>query len=574
METITSSGLYELALIILMATILGILARILRQPIILSYIVTGLLFGLFGYFHLINKEVFQVFSNLGIMFLLFLVGLEINYTSLRLVGKISVILGLTQIIFTASIGFFIALYFNFTYLQSAYIAIALTFSSTIIIVKLLSEKKDLNSLYGKISIGFLLVQDLVAVLILILLSGIANNGNLVISNIILALIKGFFLFTIMIVLGRKFLPKIFDKIAHSQELLFITSLAWVLSIASIISSRWIGFSIEIGGFLAGLALANSSQTFEIAAKIKYLRDFFILIFFVILGSSFANYEFLQLTWPVIVLSLFVLIGNPLIILIIMYLFGYRRRTSFLCALTVAQISEFSLILVHLGQKLGHLTQDIVSLVTVVGIITIAISSYMIIYNEELFRFLSPFLKIFERRKKYQEEPEISNTAKPIILIGAHRLGQNIITDLPKENLLIIDFDPEIINKLKKLNYTTLLGDISDLEIREKANIQKAQLVISTSPDFEDNLRLLKELISLRQRPKIIVRGNDEIDALLFYKNGADYVILPYFTAGQYLGRSIAIDPQFAILDQLRDQDLALLKTLEKEKKEFLKHSLI
>ena len=323
-----TSGLFELAIIILIAAGLGIAARLLKQPIILAYIFTGIIIGILSFFNLNNRELFQTFSELGITFLLFLVGLEINYSSLRLVGKASVLIGLGQIVFTAVIGYFIALFFDFNQLQSLYIAIALTFSSTIIVVKLLSEKKDSNSLYGKISIGLLLVQDFVAILILIFLAGIQANKGIVLSAIILTAIKGLILFIAMLWLGRKILPLVFNKIAQSQELLFLTSLAWCLGIATAVAKT--GFSIEIGGFLAGLALANSSEHFQISAKIRSLRDFFILIFFVILGSSLIFSDFSGLTLPIIVFSLFVLIGNPLIVLIIMGLLGYRKRTSFMC----------------------------------------------------------------------------------------------------------------------------------------------------------------------------------------------------------------------------------------------------
>lgn len=557
-----TSGIFDLAIIVAAAAVLGILARLLKQPVILAYIATGLLIGIFGYFHLINQDFFRVFSDLGIMFLLFLIGLEINYTSLRLVGRISLILGLAQIVFTFIIGFFIALAFNFNYLQAGYLSIALTFSSTIIIVKLLSEKKDLNSLYGKISVGFLLVQDFVAILLLVVLAGIQAEKNLFIGDIVFTVVKGVILFGLMLWLGRNILPRIFDKIAKSQEMLFLTSLAWCLGVATVVAKT--GFSIEIGGFLAGLALANSSENFEIAAKIKSLRDFFILIFFVILGSSLASSQLSGLALPIIIFTLFVLIGNPLIVLVIMGFLGYKKRTSFLCGITTAQISEFSLILAALGLKLGHLNNAIVSLITAVGIITIAASSYLIIYNEEVFRYLSRFLNIFERKKKQDEVWEATGLQKPIVLIGAHRIGQNIAANLPKEDILVIDFDPDIISQLKRQGYTSIFGDIADLEIQEKANIKNTKLVISTSPDFEDNIRLLNEINSGQNRPKIILRAENEEDAKLLYKKGADYVLLPYLTSGQYLGRSIAVDPELKILEQLKNRDLELMEKIKKE----------
>jgi Kef-type K+ transport system membrane component KefB/voltage-gated potassium channel Kch len=554
-----SAGLFELAVVVLLAAALGIAAKLLKQPIILAYIITGVIIGYFGFFHVADKETFRVFSDLGVMFLLFLIGMEINYTSLRLVGKISVIVGLAQIVFTFIIGLLIALLFDFNYLQAAYISIALTFSSTIIVLKLLSDKRDLNTLHGKIAIGFLLVQDFVAILLLILLAGIGAGQKLVFSDIFLTSVKGLALFGLIMFLGRRIFPPLFHKIARSQELLFLTSLAWCFLLAALTSR--IGFSIEIGGFLAGLALANSSEHFQIAGRIRSLRDFFILIFFVILGSSLMLSNFSGLSLAIIVFSLFVLIGNPLIVLIIMGLMGYRKRTGFLIGVTVAQISEFSLILAALGLKLGHISEDVVALITAVGIITITLSSYLIIYSEKIFIYLSRYLSFFERRKLREDGFGEKEFHKQFILIGSHRTGQSIAFNLPKEDLLIIDFDPEIITQLRKNNYDYLFGDISDEEIFEKANFGEARLVISTSPDLDANLTLLLRLKMLQTRPKIIIRGADEKEAEILYEQGADYVLLPHFTAGQYLGKTIAIDPEMKILEQLKEKDLETIKKL-------------
>lgn len=566
-----STGIFELTIVIVIAAVLGIISRQLKQPVILAYIFTGIIIGIFNFFHLSNKELFQTFSELGIMFVLFLIGLEINYNALKLVSKTSLIVGISQIIFTFIPGFFLARFFDFNILQSAYIAIALTFSSTIIVVKLLSEKKDTNSLYGKITIGFLLVQDFAAILLLIFLAGIQTSGQaseiIVFKNIFLTILKGFGLFAIMLWLGRKILPLIFNKIAQSQELLFLTSLAWCFGVATLVAKS--GFSIEIGGFLAGLALANSSENFQISAKIKSLRDFFILIFFVILGLSLilSDFSFSDLTLPIIFFSLFVLIGNPLIILIIMGFMGYRKRTSFMCGVTVAQISEFSLILAALGYKLGHLNNRAVSLITAVGIITITLSTYLIIYANKIFQRFHNFLSLFEKKRTKENNFSIKQfNKKPIILIGFHRLGQSIAFHLPKNDILIIDFDPEIISQIKKRGFDYIFGDINDEEIFEKANFNESRLIISTSPNIENSLFLLAKinLLSNREKMKVIVRANDEKEARILYRENANYVLLSYFTSGQYMGRNIAIDPSLQILEQLKNKDLEMLKKINNE----------
>ena len=552
-----TAGLVDLTIILLIVAVLGIIIRFLKQPIILTYILAGVIIALFGFFDMENRELFNTFSELGIMFLLFLIGLEINYESLRLVGKTSFFIGIGQIIFTSIVGFGISQIFSFSLLHSAYIAIALTFSSTIIIVKLLSEKKDLNSLYGKISVGFLLVQDFVAILILIFLAGIQAGEGIVFKEILLTAVKGIILLGLMLFLGKKAFPPLFDKISKSQELLFLTSLAWCFGTAVLVSKT--GFSIEIGGFLAGLALANSSEHFQISAKIKSLRDFFILIFFVILGSSLIGASFSGIILPMIVFSLFVLVGNPIIVMAIMGIMGYRKRTGFMCGVVVAQISEFSLILAALGLKLGHLDNSVVSLITGVGIITITASSYMVLHSEKIFGKISKYLSIFEKKNKREESAHDFEFRKPIVLIGAHRLGKNIAGHIKKEDLLIIDFDPNVMGEMKRKGYTVLFGDIADEEIADKSNMDSSKLIICTSPDFEDNMRMLSRIKPIRKnKPKTVARAENEIDAKEFYKEGADYVIIPHLTSGQYIGKLIAGDGDFKALEQLKKKDLKLI----------------
>ncbi|MDO8752035.1 MAG: cation:proton antiporter, partial [Candidatus Wolfebacteria bacterium] len=334
-----TGGLFELAIIFVAAAVLGVGARLLKQPLILAYLATGVLVAALNLFHFAEGELLKTFSSLGVMLLLFLIGLEINYKTIRSVGRVSLILGLSQIGFTSLFGFLIARVFHFSTLSSLYIAVALSFSSTIIILKLLSEKGDEHSLYGRISIGFLLVQDFVAVLLLVFLTGLEGQEGFALWPALLTLLQGILLFSAMLFLGQRFLPVLFDLVARSQELLFLVSIAWAFLMVSLVSK--LGFSIEMGGFLAGLALANSSEHFQIAGRIKPLRDFFLLIFFVILGSSLVFSGIWAIWLPVLVLSLFVLVGNPLIVLALMGFMGYRKRTSFLTGLTVAQISEFS-----------------------------------------------------------------------------------------------------------------------------------------------------------------------------------------------------------------------------------------
>lgn len=512
-------------------------------------------------------EVLNVFSEIGITLLLFMIGLEINTSHLREVGKPALWTGLGQIIFTFVAGFFLVRFLGFSELASAYISIALTFSSTIIVVQLLSQKKDLNSLYGKIVVGFLLVQDFVAILALIFLSGLSNTpaGATFFSYILgfaLTFLKGAVLLFATVYLSRKLFPQLMDIIGRSQEILYLFSLAWGLGLAALMASPWIGFSIEIGGLLAGLALANSVTHFQIASRMKPVRDFFIMLFFVALGARLAVGDFSAILSPATILSVFVLIGNPLIVMLIMAALGYRSRTSFLSSLTVAQVSEFSLILAALGLRLGHLTDADVSLITLVGIVTITISSYFILYGEHIYSFMKPALKVLEFRKRKAEELEtVLPYANHTVLLGAHRMGSNILAALraTEEPLVVIDFDPAVVQALSKKDIPVLYGDSNDDEIRSLAGLERARVVISTIPDLQDNLSLLAFLKKENPRSIKIMTSENEWEGKELYRLGVDYVILPHFIGGLQIAQAIQHDPNYSQLEALRTHDLAFMK---------------
>ena len=549
-----TGGVFEIAIVVMVAAVLGVIVHLLKQPAFLAYIFAGVALSIFGVINTHNMELFETFSSLGIMFLLFLIGMEINYDSLRLVGKVSLVLGLSQIIFTSFFGYIIAILFGFSALTSVYIAVALTFSSTIIIIKLLSERRQIHSLHGKISIGFLLVQDFVAMLILMVLAGMTNGGDVTGMSVVLAVVKGVALFVLMLFLGRKIIPPILNKVAQSLEILFLTSLAWALGVAAAVS--YLGFSIEIGGFLAGLALANSSEHYQISARVRSLRDFFILIFFVMLGLNFTFSGFSSIAVPVAVFSVFVLIGNPLIVMLIMRFMGYKRKTGFMTGTTVAQISEFSLIVVALGLGLGHINEGVMSLVTAVGIITIVISTYAITYSDEIFEKIKPLLSVFEKKNAI-EKPLPPGNQKPVLLVGGHRIGQNIASQLSQKDLLVVDFDPNTVKSLQKSGFNVLFGDISDEDIQEEAGLREAQIVISTSPDLEANETILQSAKKGADiHPFVVLRAETQMDAEYLYERGADYVILPHLTAGQSLGRVLAKGEYGELLSQLKERDIA------------------
>lgn len=546
----------QVASALVMASLFGLLARFLRQPLMLGYLVAGLVLVATGLVRIDNPELLRSLGQLGVTFLLFLVGLEMNFKEIRSLGRVAVATGLGQILFTSVIGYFLARFFGFSTLASLYIAIALTFSSTIIAVKLLSEKNDLGSLYGKIAVGFLLVQDFVAIAVLIFLAGFRETSPTVLS-LVGVLLKGAVLVALMLFLSRYVLPKFFDRIATSRELLFIISIAWALGVAALMQSRFVGFSLEIGGFLAGLALAHSVEHLQIASRVKPLRDFFITIFFLVLGMELVLTGVGNLLVPVVVFSLLVFLGNPLIVMLIMGAMGYHRRTSFLASLTVAQVFEFSFIIMAMGASLGHVGSSEVALITMVGVLTMLFSTYLIIHNHKIYPLVERYLRIFERGRTHEsafrQKREFKNH---IVLIGADRTGQALLPTLARqeEDLLVVDFNPVVVEKLLAEGYEAIYGDAADAETLELLNLEDARLVISTANSLEDDLTLLEKIRGLARKPATVLVASYPQEALELYEKGADYVIVPRVVGGEHIAHIInshGADKEY--LGKLRDR---------------------
>jgi len=525
----------QISLVLLVVLIVSFVMRFLKQPLIIGYILSGILIGPLFLNLLVKNEAISIFSELGIAFLLFIVGLHLSPRVIKEVGKISLITGIGQVVFTSLIGYFIAILLGFNRITSLYIAIALTFSSTIIIMKLLTDKEALDKLYGKISIGFLLVQDLIAILILIAVSSFSQEGNIT-RIILLTLVKGTIFIIVLIPISYYILPRLNDFFARSKELLFIFAIVWGLGLGGLF--YYAGFSVEVGALIAGILLSVSPYSYEISSKLRPLRDFFVISFFLILGSQMVFTDINNLIWPAIIFSLFILIGNPLIVMILMGFFGYSKNTGFMAGLTVAQISEFSLILIALGVKLGHISNEILSFVTVIGLITIAGSTYLIIYSEKIFFYLNKYLEIFER-KKIIEKPHKSKVYE-YILFGENRIGFSIMNNFIKsrKKYVIVDYNPERVKRLKERGINCIYGDVSDSEFLDDINLHKVKLLVSTIPEFETNLLILNKIKKQNKDAIIILTSRQISETFRLYNSGADYVIMPHFLGGEYTSELI------------------------------------
>lgn len=524
----------ELSIIIGVAFVVSIIMTMLRQPLIIGHIITGLIVGpiIAGS---VSPETFTLFSQIGIAILLFTVGLNLSPKTIREFGSVSLITGVSQVLITSGAGYLIAKALGFSPLTSIYMAVGLAFSSTIIILKLISDRGDMETLYGKIAIGFLLVQDFIAIAILFALPILAS-ANASWTAVGFATLQGLGLAIGVLFLGFYILPKINTFISRSNEMLFLFATVWGIGIASLFTLA--GFSIEIGALIAGISLSTLPSRHEIHSRMSPLRDFFIVIFFILLGTHMTFGDIQALLPKALILSSLVLIGNPLILMTIMKFLGYKKRTSLQTGFTVAQISEFSLILMALGLSYGHVSQDAVALVTLVGIITIFGSTYLILYSDTIYKWLEPYLGIFER--KNAEEHQIRHHRHSTIIFGGNRIGQDFIESFKGSgrSFLVVDHNPELVQRLESEGIDVMYGDATNVDFLDSIDMSKTNLVVSTIPNPEANILIKNTIKAIHPRATVMVVSHKVDEALAHYDHGVDYVILPHFLGGQYAAQLV------------------------------------
>ena len=555
----------QLSALLAITVSLAFLIRLLRQPLIIAYIIAGMVCGpLFFNFLGGGEEVYKIFSEFGIVLLLFVIGLNLNFTSLRGVGKISLISGIGQLIFTGVIGTLLLVFLKISVLSAIYLAVATTFSSTVIIMKLLTDKKDTETIYGKYTIGLMLVQDVIAILIMVFL-GLIKYEESWADSLFFLVAKGVVIVAIIFIISRYLLPKFLDRISHSSELLFIFTVTWCFGVASLLYLA--GFSLEIGAIAAGLSLGSSPYQKEIASRIKPLRDFFLVLFFIVLGSEMSLNNLREIWLPGLSLSLFILVGNPIILYFIFRLLKFTRRNSFLSGLTAAQVSEFGFVLLFSGEAMGHLRGSELSIFTMVAIITIFISSYLILYNESIYRWLLQIFNKFGKDKNRQ-------TSKPIPVydawvIGYHRIGRKVCEALGEMDakFAVIDFDPEAVRALRHQTIPAYFGDVADVEFLEDLPLPGAKLIIMTIPTTDDQLTLIKQVRKHRTGTLIIANTYQYEDADLLYKAGADYVMMPHLLGGNWIADVLKRrDWNRDSLNDLKKEQLLILHSEHKKKK--------
>jgi Kef-type K+ transport system membrane component KefB len=537
----------ELALLLLLAATVGALAVRLRQPLIVAFILVGMLVGPSAIGLVEAHGEIDLLAQLGITILLFVVGLKLDLHLVRNLGPVALATGLGQLAFTILFGYLIARGLGIEHVTALYVAIALTFSSTIIIVKLLSDKREIDSLHGRISMGFLIVQDIAVVIAMVMMSAYGAGGGeeaLGLAALMLVLKMGAMLL-VLAALMKYVLPRLLHLLANSTELLLVFAIAWGAALASL--GDMAGFSKEVGAFLAGFSLASTNYREAISSRLTSLRDFLLLFFFIDLGSKLELGTLGSAIPEAMALSIFVLIGNPLIVLAIMGYMGYRKRTGFLAGLTVAQISEFSIVFAALGVSLGHISIEAVGLITLVGLVTITASTYMILYSHPLYAFFKPWLGIFERRNPFREmafegDRKLDKDAE-VIVFGMGRFGGRFAKAMHEQGVAVlgIDFDPEVTRGAKHRRIPIIFGDAEDPVMVETLPLSATRWVVSTISDLDLNLALIKALRQHGYDGQIAVTTHTTADARKLSHAGVARIIHPFEDAADFAARTLFDD---------------------------------
>ncbi len=525
----------QLSFVIALGAVISLIMRMLRQPLIIGHILTGILVGPSFLNSITDNSGFTILSTLGVALLLFIVGLELSIQIIARLSKTVFVTTVVQMGIVMIAGSVVAQLLHFGRLESLIIGLCLAMSSTIIIVTLVQQKKELLRLYAQITVGVLIVQDLVATAAKIILS--ARSAGDTVFEVSILLGRGFLFVGILYAFSRIVLPRVVKFLESSKELLLIISIGWALGVAALFAH--IGFSIEVGALLAGMSLASLPFSHEVAARLRPMRDFFIVIFLITLGYSMAPQHLQAVLVPAVLFSILVLIGKPIVILTVLGMQGYTKRASFKAALAMSQISEFSLVFIVAAAQHHYVSETAQAAIGLTALLTFTGSAYLIKYDDSLFALLERNLRFFERRLTKLEQKNHTQSY-PIVLFGYRKGGAEFLRTFKNmgKRFIVVDYDPEAIELVEKQHVDFLYGDATDPELIEELQLDKSKLVVSTMSDAGAN-ELLAHWLS-EHNPGAVFVGSAEsaYHAAKLYAEGAAYVMMPHFIGSEKISTFI------------------------------------
>lgn len=541
----------EIGFIIIAAGILGIAMRLLKQPTVLAYVLAGICVGPLVLGWVSHQQAIAELSELAVVVMLFVIGIEMDLSRLTKVGPVAIIGGAIQVGATFLIGFLFSLMVGTSTIAASYVGFALAFSSTMLVVKVLGEKYDLDTLYGRIVIGILIIQDIFAIFALSILSS-ADKGFSLSAMLSTSTLAAGLILIVVFICGKFILPRIFDFAAREREILFLVTMATLFIMAFYAENQKL--SMGIGSFLAGLAIAKMSYKYEIVGDLKALKSFFTILFFAALGLQLAPIaddnsttpiilDFLQVVWSyagtIILFSFLAIIVKPVMVTVIVRMFGYQKSASVDCGLCMGQLSEFSLVLLAQGIIAQHIDQDFLTPIIIVTVLSMVISSYLMEYNLIIGRVLEKYtgwLNSLTFTKPQFDFPADVQNSFSVLLVGRDRLGRIIEKALRKLGVkyIVVDSSPDVISKMKKANIPCIFGDVNNHEVLSRLDFTKIQTVFSTIPDVRDNALLIDYAKKINPNLNFISIVDSRTKAATLYELGAHYVLITYMLAGVQL----------------------------------------
>ena len=523
----------QLSLVMVIVATMSIVMRILKQPLVVGYILSGIIVGPAFLGLIKDHQTFESFSEIGIALLLFIVGLGLDISVIRTTLRPIATVFITNIAILILFGLGIGQLFQLSIQESIILGIALIFSSTIVVIKSLSDKKELHRLYGQMTVGILIFEDLLAAIVLLAVAIIKGSaGTLNIFEMFPIFAAVLFITLLLYLAHSVILPKLSHFLSSSQELLYAFSLAWAFGIAAL--SLGLGLSMEVGALFAGVSMATMKFAQETSSRLKPLRDFFLILFFVALGEK-LNLNHLVNSIPLaLCLSIVALMIKPIIVQTTLGLLGYTKQVGFKTAIHLSQISEFSIILTVLALSSGLIRGEIVEAVTLTAMITLGISSYLMHYDDQLFKRLIRPLGIFEREEVKTEKK--SSKHYKLVLIGYHKGGHEFINTFRdmKKPYIVIDYNPAFIEIMDRQHIHNIYGDATDYELLDELEVHKADIVISTISETAANMSILKYLHRRNPNISFICHAQNLTAAAKLYNNNAVYVMLPHLVGSQRL----------------------------------------
>ncbi|AXR82263.1 cation:proton antiporter [Natrarchaeobaculum sulfurireducens] len=519
----------DFAIIIVVATAIGLIARQLGQPTIVAYIATGVVLGPVMFDIVTDEGLVDVMAELGLGFLLFLLGMKMRFDDIREILRPITNVAIGQTVLQTALAFLVAWALGFDTTSILVIALATVFGATPVIVKVLTDKDEITSLPGKIDVGVLIVQDiyLVVVLALFAADSLDNAGEIASTLAVIFVMMGFIaLFSILS--SRYLLPRIFRRIADNKDVFLIVAIAWAFFFIAI--AEGFDLSVEVGAFLAGISLAQLPYSKELEDRITPITDFFILVFFASIGLQIESFESLTTYWTeAIIASVVLMVGNFWIMFYLIDREGFSVETSFIGSINMVQVSEFSLVVGALALAQGYIGDAVLGYLTLMALLTMTVSTYIIAYNHAIYERVAPWFSRFE--SDGQEDRSLREYNNHAVAIGYDEVTERALPVLKEQygEVVVVDRKTEHISELESEGeYDYVFGDFRHTEVRKAAGLKKASFVLSSSVQKDVNEALLEEA----DDDAIVFVEAEHIDnARTLYERGAAYVIMnTYLTA--------------------------------------------